>query len=112
MEATGDGKVKNEEVSKGHKPIPLNLANKVMKAICKITIKTKEGTRFGTGFFLKYSDAKKYLMTNYHMINPNVENEDIELEIHNKKIMKLKFENRFTKYIEKPKDIAMIEIYY
>ena len=24
--------------------------------------------------------------------------------------MKLKFENRYTKYIEKPKDIAMIEI--
>ena len=49
-------------------------------------------------------------MTNYHVINPNVENENIEIEIHNKKIMKLKFKGRYTKYIEKPKDMALIEI--
>ena len=98
------------EVFTGHKPIPLKIANKVMKSICKISIKTKKGIFYGTGFFLKYSDSKKYLMTNYHIINPNLENENIETEIHNENKMKLKFNNRFTKYLDKPKDIAIIEI--
>ena len=48
-------------------------------------------------------------MTNYHIINPNLENENIETEIHNENKMKLKFNNRFTKYLDKPKDIAIIE---
>ena len=56
------------------------------------------------------SDSLKCLMTNYHIINPSVENENIEIEIHNKKKMKLKFKNRYTKYLKRPKDIAMIEI--
>ena len=56
------------------------------------------------------SDKLKCLMTNYHVINPNVENENIEIEIHNKKKMKIKFKNRYTKYLKRPKDIAMIEI--
>ena len=49
-------------------------------------------------------------MTNYHVINPSLENEEIEIEIHNKKTMKLKFNNRCTKFIGGLKDIAMIEI--
>ena len=59
---------------------------------------------------MNYSNSLKCLMTNYHVINPSVENENIEIQIHNKKIMKLKFKNRYTKYIEKPKDMALIEI--
>ena len=59
---------------------------------------------------MNYSDSLKCLMTNYHVINPRVENDNIEIEIHNKKKMKLKFKDRYTKYIEKPKDISMIEI--
>ena len=58
---------------------------------------------------MNYSDSLKCLMTNYHVINPSVEKENIIIEIHNKKKMKLKFKNRFTKYLERPKDIAMIE---
>ena len=83
----------------GHKPVPLDIANEVMKAICKITIGINEEKSYGTGFFMNYSDSLKCLMTNYHVINSNVENENIEIEIHNKKIMKLKFKNRYTKYI-------------
>ena len=98
------------EANTGHKPVPLNIANKVMKAICKITVSKNRGILTGTGFFMNYSDSLKCLMTNYHIINPNVENEDIEIEIYNKKAMKLKFDNRFTSYLEKPKDIAIIEI--
>ena len=102
-----DGK---NEVIIGSKPIPLKIANKVNKAICKITIETNEGIAHGTGFFLNYSDSKKFLMTCYHVINPKLENNKIELEIHDKKVMQLKFKNRFTKYMDRPEDIAMIEI--
>ena len=102
-----DGK---NEVIIGSKPIPLKIANKVNKAICKITIETNEGIAHGTGFFLNYSDSKKFLMTCYHVINPKLENNKIELEIHDKKVMQLKFKNRFTKYMDRPEDIAIIEI--
>ena len=98
------------EVLNEHKPVPLNIAYKVMKAICKIIIETKKETLYGTGFFMNYSDSLKCLVTNYHVINPSLENEKIEIEIHNKNKMKLKFNNRYTKYIERPKDIAIIEI--
>ena len=87
------------EVFLGSRPIPLKIIFKVMKSICKIRIKTKKGkSLYGTGFFLNYSEQKKYLMTCYHVINPSFENENIEIEIHNSKTMKLKFKNRFTKY--------------
>ena len=98
------------EVFTGHKPIPVKIINKVMKSICKITIETNERKSYGTGFFLNYSNSLKYLITNYHIINPSLENENIAIEIHNKKIMKLNFKSRKTKYLKKPKDIAMIEI--
>ena len=45
---------KNEKESgkyTGHKPIPMKIANKVLESICKITVETKEGKSYGTGFF-------------------------------------------------------------
>ena len=64
-------KLKNgkNEVIIGHKPIPVKIVNKVIKSICKITIETNQGIAHGTGFFLNYSNSKKYLMTCYHVIN-------------------------------------------
>ena len=103
--------VNNEEVKEiilGHKPIPIKIINKVIKSMCKITIKSEKENNFGNGFFLNYSDKLKLLLTNYHVINPSLENANIE--IHNKKVMKLELKNRFCKYIEEPKDIAIIEI--
>ena len=115
MGSSGSKKEKGEnnkkaEVIMGSKPIPIKVANKVTKAVCKITIETNGGIAYGTGFFLNYSDSKKFLMTCYHVINPSLENNKIELEIYNQKIFQLKFDNRFTKYIEPPEDIAIIEI--
>ena len=52
-------KIKGDEVIIGSKPIPLKIANIVMKSICKITIKKKEEIAHGTGFFMKYSDKLK-----------------------------------------------------
>ena len=52
----------------------------------------------------------KYLITNYHVLNPDNINENIELEIWNKKKMKLEINNRIIKYFKMPKDITVIEI--
>ena len=98
------------EVIIGHRPIPVKVINKVTKAVCKIRIEINGTIACGTGFFLNYSDSKKYLMTYYHVINPSLENIKIELEIYNQKIMQLKIHDRFTKYMNKPEDIALIEI--
>ena len=69
----------------GHKPIPVKIVDKVAKAVCKIRVEINGGVALGTGFFLNYSISKKFLMTCYHVINPTVENNNIELIIHNQK---------------------------
>ena len=94
----------------GHKPIPMKIANQIMNSICKITIKKEGGIIYGTGFFMNISDSQQYLITNFHIINPSVINEDIEIEIWNHKKMHLNIINRDIKYIKKPKDITIIEI--
>ena len=51
------GEMRNKrdlEVLNDHKPVPINIAIKVMKAICKIIIKTKNGKLYGTGFFMNH----------------------------------------------------------
>ena len=90
---------KKNEMIIGQRPIPLKIANKVMRSICKIIIKIEEGMVYGTGFFLNYSEKMKYLVTCYHVINPSLENKNIEIEIHNSKTMKLNFKNHFKKNI-------------
>ena len=103
---------KKDEILIGHnKPVPMNIANKVMKSICKIIIKgINKNIIYGTGFFMKISNSLKYLITNYHVLCPNVINQNIELEIWNLKKMKLNISNRYIKYFEKPKDITIIQI--
>jgi len=59
---------------------------------------------------LKASDSLKYLITNYHVLNPDNINENIELEIWNNKKMKLEINNRIIKYFKMPKDITIVEI--
>ena len=49
-------------------PISMDVPIKVMKSICKITVKHNDVTVFGTGFFMKISEDKKYLITNNHVI--------------------------------------------
>ena len=50
-------------------PVPIDVTIKAMKSICKITIKLNGREYFATGFFMKISEAKKYLITNYHVIS-------------------------------------------
>ena len=63
----------------------MEIVNKVLQSLCKITVKTNKGIIYGTGFFMNYSDSLKFLITNYHVINPSAENRNIEIEIYNKK---------------------------
>ena len=63
---------RRQEIYRGHKPVPTNIILKSLKSICKIKITTNKGYIYGTGFFMNISDSKKNLITNYHIINPNV----------------------------------------
>ena len=101
---------KKEEAYTGHKAVPMNIANKTLKSICKIIVNSIEGDIYGTGFFMKINDSKKYLITNYHVISEERINDEIVIEIHNHKTMKLKKGNRVIKYFKRPKDITVIEI--
>ena len=53
-------KLKNgkNEVIIGSKPIPLKIAYKVNKAVCKIRIEMNGGIAHGTGFFLNYLNSR------------------------------------------------------
>ena len=99
-----------DQVLTGHKPVPMKIANKAMKSICKITISKKLGESNGTGFFLKVSNSIKCLLTNYHVLKPNLVNIKIELTIWNEKKIKLDINNLSIKYFQKPKDITIIEL--
>ena len=92
-----------------NKAVPINIIIKALKSICKIAIRGNSNVN-ATGFFMKISDTQKYLITNYHVINQNNIYDNIEIEIHNQKKMKLNLNNREVKYFPKPKDITMIEI--
>ena len=111
MGSSGGRRNRINELDTGHKPIPIDIANIVIKSICKISIKMKgQKIKNGTGFFMKISNSIKYLITNYHVINPDLINEDIEIEIWNHKKMKLNLNNYNIKYFKEPKDIAIIQI--
>ena len=98
------------ELFTGNPTIPIEMINEVLGSICKITIKKKEQYINGTGFFMKINNSLKYLITNYHIISEKELNEDIEIEIHNHKKMKLLLKDRDIKYFPSPKDITTIKI--
>ena len=111
MGSSGGRRNRINELDTGHKPIPIDIANIVIKSICKISIKMKDQKiKNGTGFFMNISNSIKYLITNYHVINPDLINEEIEIEIWNHKKKKLNLNNYNIKYFKEPKDIAIIQI--
>ena len=91
------------------KTVPINIIIKALKSVCKIAIRGNYNAN-ATGFFMKISDTEKYLITNNHVINQNNIYDDIEIEIHNQKKMKLNLNNREVKYFPRPIDITLIEI--
>ena len=97
--------------NKNKKSIPLNLTNKIMKSLCKINIQIYFDECYqGNGFFLKFKNSKKYMITNNSLISEERINEQIEIEIWNKNNMELDIKDRNIKYFPKPKDITLIEI--
>ena len=93
-----------EELYVDNTPISLNLTDEIKKSICKIKVTSKS---YGTGFFM-IINSKYYLITNYHVINENIKN--VEIELSNKQLINLDLNNRIIKYIKKPKDITIIQI--
>ena len=102
-------KTTKKEVYSLQMPVPNDIANKAMKSICKISIKTKSETMYASGFFMNINDTKKYLITNHHIISKEIINNNLVIEIHNHKKMILSINNREIKYFERPK-ITIIEI--
>ena len=106
-----EGKIeRKEEVFTGHKPVDIDILNKVRESICKIIVNKKGKNFYGTGFFMKVSSTKKYLITNYHVIDLESLKEKIEIEIWNKKKCVLDLDNFIIRYLKRPKDITALEI--
>ena len=61
-------------------------------------------------FSWKFLIEKKYLITNYHVIDLDSLKEKIEIEIWNKKKFILNTNNIDITYLEKPKDITALKI--
>ena len=53
---------RENEVFTGHPSISLKLANKALESICKISYIYNNEQKFGTGFFMKFSDSLNYLL--------------------------------------------------
>ena len=105
-----DRKNNGYEMATSNKSVPVDIIIKARQSICKIIIINNSNIKYGTGFFMKVSDTEKYLITNNHVISQNNINDDIKIEIHNQKSMKLNLNNRKIEYFPKPKDISIIEI--
>ena len=97
----------NEMASTSNRGLPLQTYEKTKRTICKIII---NNIFKGTGFFVKTSDSKKYLITNNSIISVNGINENIEIELYNNKKMKLNINDRRIKFLPSPKNITFIEI--
>lgn len=95
------------ELCPNNEPVPFEITDKLKKSVCKIKYTHDSGCYLENGFFMEYK-SNNYLITNCHVIEENIS--DIEIEIWNKNIYKLNLNNRYVKYIEKPKDITAIKI--
>ena len=100
---------RTKEILNGHPAVPVILTIKAMQSICKITYNYDNEEKFGTGFFMKFSDSLKLLITNYHVLNPQLMNIKIQIEIWNNKTMILNLKERYIKFME-IQDITAIEI--
>ena len=102
---------KNNCIINGHLPIPIKLSQEAGKSVCKISYNYNNKPNFGTGFFMKFSNSLKLLITNYHVIFPELMNiNNIQIKIWNNRKMILNLQQRYIKFLKIPKDITAIEI--
>jgi len=92
----------------GHKPISLELLDKLRKSICKIFNNQKNKYNFGTGFFMIYNN-NKYLLTCLHVIKES-QIINVNIELLNKNIFKFSLLDRYFSFLFEYQDIAIIEI--
>ena len=99
-----------KELTLKGKPVPVDLINEVLKSICKIIVNNNP-KKYGTGFFMYYKSLK-VLISNYHVISPDLINKNIEIVLCNRKKIYLNLDNtnRYIKFFKKPIDISVIEI--
>ena len=96
------------------KNIELEKIFKLRKSVCKISynIYFQKKKKYGTGFFMILFPYNPFrcLVTNYHVVSEELK--DIELELQNKKNIKLSLDKnaRFTAFFKSPIDITIIEI--
>lgn len=102
---TENNNIINEIYIKGKKEnnkLDFDTIDKIRKSVCKIKLDQK----FGTGFFMVYQN-RKFFITCHHVLNPGIQN--FEIEIWNKKIKKFELKNHFAKYF-KEFDATVIEL--
>ena len=109
--------MENEKMIK-NSPDPVSIQatktilNQTMNCICKIKINTTNGT----GFFYQIpfkSGLIKALMTNYHVIDEEIynQNDEINLFMNDEKEVKvIKLGNKRITYFNKDYDLALIEL--
>ena len=102
--------IENQLYPGGTKKISKIIIDEAAKSICKISFLKV----YGTGFFLWTSfNGAKSLITNYHVINPDIikKNISITLETYNKKLFTLNLANfqNYIQFFEVP-DITVIKI--
>ena len=98
--------IKLEHNITSNKPVPVSFIEEIKKSICKLII-NKEKKGAGTGFFIDINNYK-YLITCYHVIENSLNN-NITIEIWDKKIFNLKLNNNSSN-IYKDLDLVLINI--
>ena len=81
--------------------------NKVSKSICKIFYKENNKDINGTGFFMLLNNNMKCLITNYHVINENIDN--INIILYNNKKIKINLKKRYYGFYQ-DLDITIVDI--
>ena len=98
----------NENRTNHAAKIPLSAALKASKSICKIIFEGNNERIEGTGFFIM-ANYSKFLITNYHNLNENLNNKIITIEIYNKETIQIIFDSKYCSFYEDI-DITILEI--
>ena len=101
---------REDEVRTNHAiKIPLKVANKISKSICRISYRINDDDKNGTGFFMLLNDTK-CLFTNYHIIKKDLINKNINIELYNNHgRISIKLNQKYIKFFE-DLDITIIEL--
>ena len=77
-------------------PIPIEYINQIQKSICKLSLRNQGRDCSGTGFFMVYKSL--YFLITASYVIPTFENILIaEIELRNKKTIKLNLNKRYIK---------------